>query len=179
MCVEQPELKGHDLEFCLYGRRELLRTSGYIANAAPPMGHHWGGRGVGGGPGAHRASPPPPLFCFRYRKIPGDKCRGGENPSREETDMKKKCTSTLLSPGQLVGVHPSPPPDPEVGLGCSDPMGDHVLSPQAASPSPTPIVLAVVAVLLVSAVAAVLLVKKYVCGGRWVPAGSFVPLGSL
>lgn len=76
-----------------------------------------------------------------------------------------------------MSIHP--PPDPEVGLGCSDPMGDHVLSPQAASPSPTPIVLAVVAVLLVSAVAAVLLVKKYVCGGRWVPAGSFVPLGSL
>ncbi|XP_010725606.1 sortilin-like [Meleagris gallopavo] len=106
VCVEQPELKGHDLEFCLYGRRELLRTSG-------------------------------------YRKIPGDKCRGGESPSREETDMKKKCTSTLLSPGQL-----------------------------ATSPSPTPIVLAVVAVLLVSAVAGVLLVKKYVCGGRWVSLGS-------
>lgn len=28
VCVEQPELKGHDLEFCLYGRRELLKTSG-------------------------------------------------------------------------------------------------------------------------------------------------------
>lgn len=27
-CVEQPELRGHDLEFCLYGRQELLRTSG-------------------------------------------------------------------------------------------------------------------------------------------------------
>lgn len=50
------------------------------------------------------------------------------------------------------------------------PWGDGVLSPQAASPNPTPIVLAVVAVLLVSAVAGVLLVKKYVCGGRWVPA---------
>ncbi|XP_068515964.1 sortilin isoform X1 [Anas acuta] len=101
VCVEQPELKGHDLEFCLYGRRELLRTSG-------------------------------------YRKIPGDKCAGGESPSREETDMKKKCTSTLLSPSQL-----------------------------AASPSSVPIVLAVVAVLLVTAVTGVLLVKKYVCGGRF------------
>ncbi|XP_027562431.1 sortilin-like, partial [Neopelma chrysocephalum] len=70
-CVEQPELKGHDLEFCLYGRRELLRTSG-------------------------------------YRKIPGDKCSGGESPSREETDMKKKCTSDLLSPGQLVGAGTAP-----------------------------------------------------------------------
>lgn len=27
-CVEQPELKGHDLEFCLYGKQELLKTSG-------------------------------------------------------------------------------------------------------------------------------------------------------
>ncbi|NWX12433.1 SORT protein, partial [Aegotheles bennettii] len=93
-CVEQPELRGHDLEFCLYGRRELLRTSG-------------------------------------YRKIPGDKCSGGESPSREEKDMKLKCTSTFLGPGQLV-----------------------------VSPSSTPIVLAVVAVLLVAVVAGVLLVKK-------------------
>uniref|UniRef100_A0A8C3HF68 Sortilin 1 n=1 Tax=Chrysemys picta bellii TaxID=8478 RepID=A0A8C3HF68_CHRPI len=28
VCVEQPELKGHDLEFCLYGRQELLTTRG-------------------------------------------------------------------------------------------------------------------------------------------------------
>nr|XP_025976255.1 sortilin isoform X2 [Dromaius novaehollandiae] len=101
VCVEQPELKGHDLEFCLYGRQELLKTSG-------------------------------------YRKIPGDKCSGGESPSREETDMKKKCTSNFLSPSQL-----------------------------AASSSSTPIILAVVALLLVTAVAGVLLVKKYVCGGRF------------
>lgn len=39
----------------------------------------------------------------RYRKIPGDKCSGGENPSREEKDMKQKCTSNWLEPGQLVG----------------------------------------------------------------------------
>ncbi|KAF1608228.1 UNVERIFIED_CONTAM: Sortilin, partial [Eudyptes robustus] len=101
VCVEQPELKGHDLEFCLYGRRELLKTSG-------------------------------------YRKIPGDKCSGGESPSREETDMKKKCTSNFLNPSQL-----------------------------AASTSSTPVILAVVAMLLVTAVAGVLLIKKYVCGGRF------------
>ncbi|NWZ53140.1 SORT protein, partial [Haliaeetus albicilla] len=101
ICVEQPELKGHDLEFCLYGRRELLKTSG-------------------------------------YRKIPGDKCLGGESPSRQETDMKKKCTSNFLNPSQL-----------------------------AASTSSTPIILAVVAVLLITAMAGVLLVKKYVCGGRF------------
>ncbi|XP_067166650.1 sortilin isoform X1 [Apteryx mantelli] len=101
VCVEQPELKGHDLEFCLYGRQELLKTSG-------------------------------------YRKIPGDKCSGGESPSREETDMKKKCTSNFLSPSQL-----------------------------AASSSSTPIILAVVGLLLVTAVAGVLVIKKYVCGGRF------------
>lgn len=28
-CVEQPELKGHDLEFCLYGREEHLTTNGW------------------------------------------------------------------------------------------------------------------------------------------------------
>lgn len=38
--------------------------------------------------------------------------------------------------------------------------------PQAASPSSVPIVLAVVAVLLITAVTGVLLIKKYVCGGR-------------
>ncbi|XP_069731849.1 sortilin isoform X1 [Phaenicophaeus curvirostris] len=102
VCVEQPELKGHDLEFCLYGRQELLKTSG-------------------------------------YRKIPGDKCSGGENPSRKETDMKKKCTSNFLNPSQLL----------------------------TASTSSTPIILAVVAVLLITAVAGVLIVKKYVCGGRF------------
>ncbi|NXK93023.1 SORT protein, partial [Formicarius rufipectus] len=101
VCVEQPELKGHDLEFCLYGRRELLQTSG-------------------------------------YRKIPGDKCSGGESPSREETDMKKKCTSDFLNPGQLQG----------------------------ASGSSVPVVLAVVVALVVAAVAGVVIVKRYVCGGR-------------
>ncbi|NXP47894.1 SORT protein, partial [Heliornis fulica] len=100
VCVEQPELKGHDLEFCLYGRQELLRTSG-------------------------------------YRKIPGDKCAGGESPSREETDMKKKCTSNFLSPSQLV-----------------------------APTSAAPVILAVVTVLLVAIAAGVFLIKKYVCGGR-------------
>lgn len=43
------------------------------------------------------------LPVSRYRKIPGDKCSGGESPSREETDMKKKCTSNFLNPSQLVG----------------------------------------------------------------------------
>ncbi|XP_075766505.1 proteasome subunit alpha type-5 isoform X2 [Pelodiscus sinensis] len=73
-----------------------------------------------------------------YRRIPGDKCQGGENPSREVTDLKKKCTSNLLSPSQ-----------------------------QVAASSSTPIILAVVCTMLLSAVAAVLIVKKYVCGGRF------------
>ncbi|XP_067387624.1 sortilin [Emydura macquarii macquarii] len=101
VCVEQPELKGHDLEFCLYGRQELLKTTG-------------------------------------YRKIPGDKCHGGVNMSRQETDLKRKCTSNLLNPSQLSATYRS-----------------------------TPIILAVMGVLLITAVAGVLIIKKYVCGGRF------------
>ncbi|XP_019401834.1 PREDICTED: sortilin isoform X1 [Crocodylus porosus] len=100
-CVEQPELKGHDLEFCLYGKRELLKTSG-------------------------------------YRKIPGDKCDGGQSPPREVTDLKRKCTSNFLSPSQL-----------------------------SASSSSTPIILAVIGVMLIAIVAGVVIIKKYVCGGRF------------
>uniref|UniRef100_A0A7M4FTA8 Sortilin n=1 Tax=Crocodylus porosus TaxID=8502 RepID=A0A7M4FTA8_CROPO len=71
-CVEQPELKGHDLEFCLYGKRELLKTT---------------------------------MFPF--------------------------------------------------------------LSLQSASSSSTPIILAVIGVMLIAIVAGVVIIKKYVCGGRF------------
>uniref|UniRef100_A0A8C3HEW2 Sortilin 1 n=1 Tax=Chrysemys picta bellii TaxID=8478 RepID=A0A8C3HEW2_CHRPI len=101
VCVEQPELKGHDLEFCLYGRQELLTTRG-------------------------------------YRKIPGDKCSGGKSPSREVTDLKRKCTSNLLTPSQL-----------------------------SSASSSAPIILAVVGVMLLTIIAGVLIIKKYVCGGRF------------
>lgn len=39
---------------------------------------------------------------FRYRKIPGDRCKGGVNPVREVKDLKKKCTSNFLSPEKQV-----------------------------------------------------------------------------
>ncbi|XP_069489109.1 sortilin isoform X3 [Ambystoma mexicanum] len=100
-CVEQPELKGHDLEFCLFGQEELLITKG-------------------------------------YRKIPGDQCSGGISPSREVKNLKGKCTSDLLQ--------------------------SQTSAPQSNS---IPAILSVVAVLLVAVVAAVLIVKKYVCGGRF------------
>ncbi|XP_077190345.1 sortilin isoform X1 [Paroedura picta] len=100
-CVEQPELKGHDLEFCLYGRQERLKTNG-------------------------------------YRKIPGDKCVGGKHPDREETDLKRKCTSDYLNLSQL-----------------------------SASSSSTPVILAVIGLMLTTAVAGVVVIKKYVCGGRF------------
>uniref|UniRef100_A0A8D2J9K5 Sortilin n=1 Tax=Varanus komodoensis TaxID=61221 RepID=A0A8D2J9K5_VARKO len=115
-CVEQPELKGHDLEFCLYGKRERLKTKG-------------------------------------YRKIPGDKCLGGENPNREETDLKKKCTSNYLSPSQLFH---SASPD----------LCRAVFSASASSNS-TPVILAVIGLMLITAVAGVVIIKKYVCGGRF------------
>uniref|UniRef100_A0A8C5LCJ9 Sortilin n=1 Tax=Jaculus jaculus TaxID=51337 RepID=A0A8C5LCJ9_JACJA len=100
-CVEQPELKGHDLEFCLYGREEHLTTNG-------------------------------------YRKIPGDKCQGGMNPAREVKDLKKKCTSNFLNP-----------------------------KTQSSKSNYVPIALAIVGLMLVTVVAGVLIVKKYVCGGRF------------
>uniref|UniRef100_A0A8C6SD88 Sortilin 1a n=1 Tax=Neogobius melanostomus TaxID=47308 RepID=A0A8C6SD88_9GOBI len=58
-CVEQDELKGRPLEFCLNGTTEQLQTSG-------------------------------------YRKIPGDRCMGGFQPDRKETDLKRKCISNAL-----------------------------------------------------------------------------------
>ncbi|KAI5610110.1 sortilin 1b precursor [Silurus asotus] len=104
-CLEQLELKGHDLEFCIHGKKEHLQTNG-------------------------------------YRKIPGDKCEGGVNPERKVIDMRKKCVSDLLEP-QLQ-------------------TGEEEKSNHSAF-----IIVMVIAVLLISCVAAVLLVKKYVCGGRF------------
>ncbi|KAJ1082704.1 hypothetical protein NDU88_002869 [Pleurodeles waltl] len=108
-CIEQPELKGHDLEFCLFGREELLITKG-------------------------------------YRKLPGDRCTGGINPSREEKNLKAKCSSDLLQPSAIV---------------------TNAQSKVAVSQNNILVILSVVGVLLVAVVAAVLIVKKYVCGGRF------------
>ncbi|KAL6464343.1 hypothetical protein MHYP_G00266600 [Metynnis hypsauchen] len=102
-CVEQPDLKGHTLEFCLHGRKEQLQTSG-------------------------------------YRKIPGDRCEGGTMPERRVIDLSKKCVSNLLRPELLSEAH---------------------------SGSSAPVIAVVIIVLLIGAVAGVLLIKKYVCGGRF------------
>ncbi|KAI4826839.1 hypothetical protein KUCAC02_030270 [Chaenocephalus aceratus] len=102
-CVEQEELKGHPLEFCLNGTTEQLQTSG-------------------------------------YRKVPGDQCEGGFQPDRKETDLGRMCTSNVLSPNSLT---------------------------EDSSPNTAVIVMVVIAMLLSSAVAGVWLVKKYVCGGRF------------
>ncbi|XP_028735213.1 sortilin isoform X2 [Peromyscus leucopus] len=133
-CVEQPELKGHELEFCLYGKEEHLTTNG-------------------------------------YRKIPGDRCQGGMNPAREVKDLKKKCTSNFLNPkkqdsrpqGHSLSQNPAPPP-----LGYTE--NTHFLSPtqkQNSKSNSVPIILAIVGLMLVTIVAGVLIVKKYVCGGRF------------
>uniref|UniRef100_A0A8C7LZZ5 Sortilin 1b n=1 Tax=Oncorhynchus kisutch TaxID=8019 RepID=A0A8C7LZZ5_ONCKI len=89
-CVEQPDLKGHLLEFCLQGKEELLQTRG-------------------------------------YRKIPGDKCEGGTQPERKEIDLSKRCVSDLSAP----------------------------------------IIVTVLIIVLLAIIAGVLIVKKYVCGGRF------------
>ncbi|XP_067095330.1 sortilin 1b [Osmerus mordax] len=103
VCVEQPDLKGQVLEFCLQGREEQLQTSG-------------------------------------YRKIPGDKCQGGNMPERKEIDLRQRCVSDLLGPQLLTKVHTS---------------------------SSVPIVVTVIIIMLLGTVAGVLFVKKYVCGGRF------------
>ncbi|KAL6111681.1 sort1 [Pungitius sinensis] len=102
-CVEQAEMKGRPLEFCLNGTTEQLQTSG-------------------------------------YRKIPGDQCEGGFQPERKETDLRRMCTSNALYPNSLT---------------------------EKSSPNTAVIVMVVIAMLLTSAVAGVWLVKKYVCGGRF------------
>ncbi|XP_036388856.1 sortilin-like [Megalops cyprinoides] len=101
-CVEQPDLKGHVLEFCLHGKKEQLQTNG-------------------------------------YRKIPGDKCEGGVTPERKEIDLSQRCVSNLLAPELQT----------------------------ASSSSSIPVIIAVIAVLVLSVVGGVLFIKKYVCGGRF------------
>ncbi|XP_065103080.1 sortilin 1b [Paramisgurnus dabryanus] len=103
ICIEQGDLKGHDLEICIHGQKEQLKTTG-------------------------------------YRKIPGDKCEGGEQPERKMIDMSQKCVSDLLDPQLLK---------------------DESTSHKA------PIIALVIAVLLIGAVLLVLFVKKNVCGGRF------------
>ncbi|KAM9759694.1 sortilin-like [Menidia menidia] len=75
-----------------------------------------------------------------YRKIPGNQCEGGFQPARKETDLKKLCTSNALHRNSLT---------------------------ENGSPNTAVIVMVVIAFLLTSAVAGVWLVKKYVCGGRF------------
>ncbi|KAG9270775.1 sortilin-like [Astyanax mexicanus] len=104
-CLEQPELKGHDLELCIHGKKEHLQTNG-------------------------------------YRKIPGDKCEGGNQPERKEVDIRKKCISNLLDPQKQTQNNGKP---------------SHS----------APIIVTVIAIVLVSCIAGALFVKKYVCGGRF------------
>ncbi|KAM4796950.1 sortilin [Rhinophrynus dorsalis] len=99
-CVEQQEFQGHDLELCVFGEEEKLKTTG-------------------------------------YRKIPGDKCIGGLQPGRVEVDLKRKCTNNLSS------------------------------RTKDTASSSVPLILSVVLVMLVAVGAAVLMIKKYVCGGRF------------
>uniref|UniRef100_A0A3P8NXI3 VPS10 domain-containing protein n=1 Tax=Astatotilapia calliptera TaxID=8154 RepID=A0A3P8NXI3_ASTCA len=75
-----------------------------------------------------------------YRKIPSSQCEGGFQPVRKETDLRKMCTSNALIPYSLI---------------------------ENSSTNTALIVMVVIAILLTSAVAGVWLVKKYVCGGRF------------
>ncbi|XP_067099947.1 sortilin-like isoform X1 [Osmerus mordax] len=75
-----------------------------------------------------------------YRKIPGDRCEAGIKPERKEIDLRKVCVSSALLPKPLAEDN---------------------------SLNPAPVVVIVMLFLLLSAAAGVLLVKKYVCGGRF------------
>ncbi|CAF96817.1 unnamed protein product, partial [Tetraodon nigroviridis] len=74
-----------------------------------------------------------------YRKIPGDQCEGGFQPERKEVDLRRICISDFLHSDSLTET----------------------------SPNTAVIVTVVMAILLMSAVMGVWLVKKYVCGGRF------------
>ncbi|XP_011473835.1 sortilin isoform X1 [Oryzias latipes] len=76
-----------------------------------------------------------------YRKIPGNQCEGGFQPTRKETDLGKICTSDALHP--------------------------NFLQTDNSSLNAVAIAMVVIAILLTSALAGVWLVKKYVCGGRF------------
>uniref|UniRef100_A0A8C1RN36 Sortilin n=2 Tax=Cyprinus carpio TaxID=7962 RepID=A0A8C1RN36_CYPCA len=129
-CIEQADLKGHDLEICIHGKKEQLQTNG-------------------------------------YRKIPGDKCEGGEEPERRVVDLSKRCVSDLLEPQLLVRMHL---------MNCSQydalniPLFNlYLCNPQTdkSSSHSAPIIAIVIAILLIGVVFGVLFVKKYVCGGRF------------
>nr|XP_020448516.1 sortilin-like isoform X2 [Monopterus albus] len=75
-----------------------------------------------------------------YRKIPGDQCEGGFQPDRKETNLRRMCTSNTLYPSYLT---------------------------ETSSLNAAVTAMVVIAFLVLSAVAGVWLVKKYVCGGRF------------
>ncbi|XP_067361736.1 sortilin-like isoform X3 [Channa argus] len=75
-----------------------------------------------------------------YRKIPGDQCEGGFQPERKEINLGRICTSNVLHPISLS---------------------------ETSLPNAGVIVMVVIVILLSSGVAGVWLVKKYVCGGRF------------
>lgn len=81
---------------------------------------------MGSGCGCHQGGVTSPIS--RYRKIPGDKCSGGESPSREEKDMKKKCTSNFLNPSQLVGDGDTGQEVTVTLAGCGDGSGRRAIS---------------------------------------------------
>uniref|UniRef100_A0A671VIS2 Sortilin 1a n=1 Tax=Sparus aurata TaxID=8175 RepID=A0A671VIS2_SPAAU len=90
-----------------------------------------------------------------YRKIPGDQCEGGFQPERKETDLRRMCTSNALSPNSLVSSHSGK----KIGIYTEVWHSDSAVT--------AVVVIFVIAILLISAVAGVWLVKKYICGGRF------------
>uniref|UniRef100_A0A665UWS2 Sortilin-like n=1 Tax=Echeneis naucrates TaxID=173247 RepID=A0A665UWS2_ECHNA len=122
VCVEQPDLRGKVLEFCLHGKEEQLQTSG-------------------------------------YRKIPGDKCEGGQMPERKEIDLSKRCVSDLVGPELLFTRG--------VTISSYFPLCSLFLQTDHQTSKSVPIVITIIIVMLLSIAVGVIFVKKYVCGGRF------------
>lgn len=107
-----------------------------------------------------------------YRKIPGDKCKGGKMPERKEIDLSKRCVSDLMGPQLLVSTSVACWLCTYLTCICcrttlySTCVSSFVKQIDNPSSKSVPIVVTVVIIMLLSIAGGILFVKKYVCGGR-------------
>ena len=104
----------------------------------------------------------------RYRKIPGDRCEAGIKPERKEIDLRKVCVSSALLPKPLVSLSTAKCITVRLkGMDSALILCFSLAQAEDNYFNPAPVVVIVMLFLLLSAAAGVLLVKKYVCGGRY------------
>lgn len=100
-----------------------------------------------------------------YRKIPGDKCEGGNMPERKEIDLSERCVSDLAGPQLLVSFQTNQNLK-SLRYMCNSHVSTCLCTQSKTSSKSVPIVVAVVIVMLLSVAGGVIFVKKYICGGR-------------